>query len=137
MKEIFSDSLFFGVGISIGTYIIGTAIKRRWNFFLFNPLLVAITMTIAILLVTDIDYQSYNNGAKYISYLLTPATVALAIPLYEQVDGETEYMVDSIATIAGKQFRVVRIKLRKGNMLMRKGKTAKAYEIKRIYGERS
>ncbi len=85
MKEIFSDSLFFGVGISIGTYIIGTAIKRRWNFFLFNPLLVAITMTIAILLVTDIDYQSYNNGAKYISYLLTPATVALAIPLYEQV----------------------------------------------------
>lgn len=85
MKEIFSDSLFFGVGISIGTYIIGTAIKRRWNFFFFNPLLVAITMTIAILLVTDIDYQSYNNGAKYISYLLTPATVALAIPLYEQV----------------------------------------------------
>lgn len=85
MKEIFSDSLFFGVGISIGTYIIGTAIKRRWNFFFFNPLLVAITMTIAILLVTDIDYQSYDNGAKYISYLLTPATVALAIPLYEQV----------------------------------------------------
>lgn len=85
MKEIFSDSLFFGVGISIGTYIIGTAIKRRWNFFFFNPLLVAITMTIAILLVTDIDYQSYNNEAKYISYLLTPATVALAIPLYEQV----------------------------------------------------
>ena len=62
---------------------------------------------------------------------------ARTIPLYEQVDGETEYMVDSIATIAGKQFRVVRIKLRKGNMLMRKGKTAKAYEIKRIYGERS
>ncbi|MBQ4598177.1 MAG: hypothetical protein IJB12_07255 [Methanocorpusculum sp.] len=62
---------------------------------------------------------------------------ARTIPLNEQVDGETEYMVDSIATIAGKQFRVVRIKLRKGNMLMRKGKTAKAYEIKRIYGERS
>ncbi|HJJ63010.1 MAG TPA: HVO_0476 family zinc finger protein [Methanocorpusculum sp.] len=62
---------------------------------------------------------------------------ARTVPLYEQVDGETKYMVDSIATIAGKQFRVVRIKLRKGNMLMRKGKTAKAYEIKRIYGERS
>ena len=62
---------------------------------------------------------------------------ARTIPLYEQVDGETEYMVYSIATIAGKQFRVFRIKLRKGNMLMRKGKTAKAYEIKRIYGERS
>ena len=62
---------------------------------------------------------------------------ARTVPLYEQVDGETEYMVDTITTIAGKQFRIVRIKLRKGNMLMRKGKTAKAYEIKRIYGERS
>lgn len=67
---------------------------------------------------------SVNKGAK---------TVAL----YEQVDGETEYQIDTITTIAGKQFRITRIKLRKGNMLMRKGKTAKAYEIKRIYGERS
>ena len=85
MKEIFSNSLFFGVGISIGTYILGTIIKKKVNFFLFNPLLLAITMTSATLLVTGIEYSEYNNGAKYLSYLLTPATVALAIPLYEQV----------------------------------------------------
>jgi putative effector of murein hydrolase len=42
-------------------------------------------MTIAVLLVTGIDYAHYNEGAKYLGYLLTPATVALAIPLYEQV----------------------------------------------------
>ena len=85
MKEILGNSLFFGVGISIGTYILGTIIKKKVNFFLFNPLLLAITMTIATLLVTGIEYSEYNNGAKYLSYLLTPATVALAIPLYEQV----------------------------------------------------
>lgn len=85
MKEIMQDSLFFGVAISIGTYILGTYMKRRWNFFFFNPLLISITITIAVLLVLGIDYQSYNNGAKYLSYLLTPATVSLAIPLYEQV----------------------------------------------------
>ena len=69
--------------------------------------------------------------------ICVPGFTGSTAPHFGQVDGETEYMVDSIATIAGKQFRVVRIKLRKGNMLMRKGKTAKAYEIKRIYGERS
>lgn len=86
MKDILSNSLFFGVGISVGTYILGTIIKKKVNFFLFNPLLLAITMTIATLLLTGIEYSEYNNGAKYLSYLLTPATVALAIPLYEQVE---------------------------------------------------
>lgn len=85
MREILGNSLFFGVGISVGTYLIGTYIKKKCNFFLCNPLLLAITMTIATLLITGIDYQEYNNGAKHLSYLLTPATVALAIPLYEQV----------------------------------------------------
>lgn len=85
MKEILENSLFFGVGISVGTYLLGTYIKRKCNFFLFNPLLLSIIMTIATLLLLGIDYQHYNEGAKYISYLLTPATVALAIPLYEQV----------------------------------------------------
>lgn len=85
MKEIVQNSLFFGVAISIGTYLLASRIRKRWNFFLFNPLLLSITATIVTLLITRIDYVSYNNGAKYLSYLLTPATVALAIPLYEQL----------------------------------------------------
>ena len=85
MRGILATSLFFGMGISMGTYLLGVAIKKRVNFFLFNPLLLAIILTIATLLVTGIEYQEYYEGAKYLSYLLTPATVALAIPLYEQV----------------------------------------------------
>ena len=85
MKEIFCSSLFFGVALSIGAFILGTIIKRKWNFFLFNPLLVAITTTIATMLVLGIEYRQYNEGARYLTYLLTPATVALAIPLYEQL----------------------------------------------------
>lgn len=85
MNEILRNSLFFGVALSIGTFIIGTLIKRKWNFFLFNPLLVSITLTIATLMLLGIEYNSYNDSAKYLTYLLTPATVALAIPLYEQL----------------------------------------------------
>ena len=73
------------MGISVGTYLLGVAIKKRVNFFLFNPLLLAIILTITTLLVSGIEYKEYYEGAKYLSYLLTPATVALAIPLYEQV----------------------------------------------------
>lgn len=79
-----TGSLFFGVAISVGSYIIGYYFKKRYNYFFFNPLLVAIVSTISILLLFNIEYTEYNNGAKYLSYLLTPATVALAIPLYEQ-----------------------------------------------------
>ena len=39
-----------------------------------------------MLVVFDIPYETYNQGAVYLSYLLTPATVCLAIPLYEQVE---------------------------------------------------
>ena len=53
---------------------------------LFNPLLVAIAAVVVVLLVFDIDYEIYEDGAKYLSYLLTPATVCLAVPLYEQVE---------------------------------------------------
>ena len=49
MIEMLQNSLFFGVGISVGAYLLGTFIKKRWNFFLFNPLLIAIAITIATL----------------------------------------------------------------------------------------
>lgn len=41
-------------------------------------------MTIVVLLVAHVDYDVYNQGAVYLSWFLTPATVCLAIPLYEQ-----------------------------------------------------
>lgn len=100
MKEAFTSSLFFGAALSIGTFILGTLIKKRWSFFLFNPLLLSITMTIATLLVLDIEYSDYNEGAKYITYLLTPATVALAIPLYEQLSLLRKNFTAIIAGIA-------------------------------------
>lgn len=51
-----------------------------------NPLLVSIIMVIAILLCTGVSYDSYMKGANFIGYLLTPATICLAVPLYQQVE---------------------------------------------------
>lgn len=85
MKELFCNSVFFGVVITILFYELGLVLKRKFKLAIFNPIFVSIAAVIIILLVFDIDYVSYNAGAKYISYLLTPATVCLAIPLYEQL----------------------------------------------------
>lgn len=84
MKEFVSNSMFFGVTLSLAAYAVGIIAKRGLKLFIFNPLLVAIALTIAVLLVAGIEYDAYNNSAKYLSYLLTPATICLAIPLYEQ-----------------------------------------------------
>ena len=52
---------------------------------IFNPLLIGILCVIGVLSIFHIEYDSYNVGGQYISYLLTPATVCLAVPLYEQL----------------------------------------------------
>jgi len=86
MNEFLQDSVFFGVFISIVTYEIGALIKRKWNVAIFNPLLISIALIIIFLVLFDVDYDTYEFGAKYLSYFLTPATVALAVPLYEQIE---------------------------------------------------
>ena len=86
MNAFLNDSVFFGAFISIFAYEIGLWIKRKFHKAVFNPLLLAIMIVIVILSGFDIDYEVYNAGAKYISFLLTPATVCLAIPLYQQLE---------------------------------------------------
>lgn len=84
MKEVLSASAYFGVVLSLAAFFIGLLLKRKFKSSLINPLLIAIVLTIGVLLLLGLDYQSYYASAKYLSYLLTPTTVCLAIPLYEQ-----------------------------------------------------
>ncbi|HIV25712.1 MAG TPA: LrgB family protein [Candidatus Scatomonas pullistercoris] len=86
MKEMLCNSVFFGVAISLLAYELGSWMKRKWKLAIFNPLLISIAAVMLILVFFRIDYDSYYEGAQYLSYLLTPATVCLAIPLYEQLE---------------------------------------------------
>ncbi len=85
MSDFLGMSTYFGFVLSIGAYVIGSSIKKRFKLAIFNPLLIAIIITICILLLGNISYDTYNEGAKYITYLLTPSTVALAVPLYDKL----------------------------------------------------
>ena len=86
MNEILGSTLFLGVMLSLAAYEFGVLLKKKLKLALFNPLLVSIILIIIFLHIFQIDYAVYNDGAKYLSYLLTPATVCLAIPLYEQLE---------------------------------------------------
>ena len=82
MSEFTETSMFAGVTVSLLAYIIGALLKKKFKLAIFNPLLISIVLTIIMLVIADIDV--YAQGADYLSWFLTPATVCLAIPLYEQ-----------------------------------------------------
>lgn len=84
MNEFLQQSSYLAVAVSLVSYGIGSWLKKRFKTGLLNPLLVAIVCTILFLFGTGISYDTYNEGAKFLTWLLTPATVSLAIPLYEQ-----------------------------------------------------
>ncbi len=85
MENFLNNSVFAGVFLSLAAYGTGLFIKNKFKLAVFNPLLIAIIIVIAFLKLSGVKYSIYNDSAKYISYLLTPATVCLAIPLYRQV----------------------------------------------------
>lgn len=84
--SLWENSVFFGVTVSILSYGLGCLLHHRWKFAIFNPLLISIAATIAVLAVFRIDYDVYYASAKYLSFLLTPATVCLAVPLYQKLE---------------------------------------------------
>ena len=86
MHSLLEQSVFFGVTVSIAAYEAGSLLKKKYHSALFTPLLLSVAATIVLLVLFRIDYDTYYEGAKYLSYLLTPATVCLAIPMYEQLE---------------------------------------------------
>ncbi len=85
MNEILTQSVFFGMFLTLICYQIGAWVRKKVKRSIANPLLIAVILIIAVLVTFHIDYETYQNGAKYIQYFLTPATVSLAVPLYRKL----------------------------------------------------
>ena len=86
MKDFLTDSVFFGAVISLIAYEAGLLLKKRFRLALLNPLLIGTACVMALLALFHVEYRHYNESARYLSYLLTPATVCLAVPLYQQLE---------------------------------------------------
>lgn len=85
MKDFLAGSVYFGIVLSLLGYFLGMFLHKKTKSNLCNPLLLSAVFMIAFLLLTGTPYADYEAGAQYLSYLLTPATVCLAVPLYQQL----------------------------------------------------
>lgn len=86
IRNFMNDSAFFYVFLTLITYAFGVALKNKFRSAVFNPLLISTALCIVVLVVFKLDVEKYKDGTKIISFMLTPVTVCLAIPLYEQFE---------------------------------------------------
>lgn len=93
MRDFLCNSAYFGLVLCIAGYALGTFLKKKLKWGFLTPLLISIIFVIAAIQILGVDYESFNASAKYLSYLLTPATVCLAIPLYQQLSILKEHLV--------------------------------------------
>ena len=84
MTELIGNSAYLGVLISLASYAFGMWLRKKTGLSFVNPLLISIVLVIIFLKVSGMSYETYARGSHSISFLLTPATICLAVPLYEQ-----------------------------------------------------
>jgi putative effector of murein hydrolase len=85
MAEFFRESSCFGIALTVAAFCVGTACQKKWKKAVFNPILIGAALVMIVLWVLKIPVEQYQNACKPLTFLLTPATICLAIGFYEQV----------------------------------------------------
>ncbi len=85
MIDFLINSSMFGVALSLVAFWIGLFVRKKTGLSILSPLVTATAIIIVFLVITGIEYETYDEGASLLRYFLTPATVCLAIPLYQKL----------------------------------------------------
>ena len=93
------NSPLFGILLSLVAFETGVTISKKFKYSFLNPLLIANILIVGFLLTTGISLESYNVGGDYISVMLSPATVVLAVPLYRQISKLKQFWKPILAGI--------------------------------------
>lgn len=84
MAEFIQSIGVWGVALTLGAFALGTWLNKKTGQAIFNPLLLGSIFVIVFLSLVQIPFGAYKESVSFLSYLLLPATVSLAVPLYEQ-----------------------------------------------------
>lgn len=84
MNEIMGSS-FGAIGLTSAAFLIAQSCQRKWKLAILNPILVSAVLVGVLLAVLNIPVSSYQSGCQMLSFLITPATICLAISLYMQL----------------------------------------------------
>nr|MBP8083532.1 LrgB family protein [Spirochaetota bacterium] len=85
MNQIVNSQLFW-VTLTIGLFLLGKYLSTKTKFIIFNPVLFSVTILIILLKLTGIEYSSYKSNTDIISFFLAPSVIALALPLYKELE---------------------------------------------------
>ncbi len=85
MADFLQNIPLFALALTFGAYQLGLWCQKKWKSPLLNPILIAVVLVVATLFATGIPNERYQEGMAGISWLLAPATVCLALPLYQQI----------------------------------------------------
>ncbi|MGN8889326.1 LrgB family protein [Dysosmobacter sp. HCP28S3_G4] len=92
-----TGSVYFGAGLSIIAYWIGVKIQKKTGLVVCNSLLIAGLLIVAVLKLTGISYEDYNQGGSIITLFLAPATACLAVTIYSKIDLLKKYWLPVVA----------------------------------------
>jgi putative effector of murein hydrolase len=99
MGELLNTPLF-GLLLTLGTYLLGVLLHKKWPIMLFTPFAFAIVVSIVVLLLFNIPYETYSLGGDIIDFLITPATVSLAIILKRNIHYLKKYYKSILLGVA-------------------------------------
>ena len=92
MTEFLTGSQFFFLTLTLAAFSFGSFLNRKTHLAIFNPILIAAGIIIALLLALDIPNEAYQTGNRVLTFLLTPATICLSLSLYEQFQDMKKHM---------------------------------------------
>ena len=102
MIDLFSASTYCFTALTVIVFLLASAIQRKLKLVFLNPVLISALVIIGILSVLDIPYAVYRENCRVLTYLLTPATICLAISFYEQIDKLKKHLLPIvIGVLAG------------------------------------
>lgn len=89
------------VVLTLSAYLIGAQCQKKYKLPIFNPILIGVIVVLVVLSATGLERKTYQEGMTYLSWLMTPATVCLAIPMYEQFQALKQNLKAIVLGIAG------------------------------------
>lgn len=88
------------VVLTLFAFWVGQQCQKKFKLAIFNPILIGMIVVILTLALTGLEQKAYQEGTKLLSWLMTPATVCLAIPMYEQIQTLKKNLKGILAGVA-------------------------------------
>lgn len=93
MTELLSSNNYFFLVLTLGVFFLCSCLQKRTGLAVLNPIILSAALVMVVLSILDIPNSVYQEGVQILNFLLTPATICLAISFYEQFQAMKKQIV--------------------------------------------